>query len=103
MSWTRVLAMASKELIQIRRDSRSLMIVLVMPITLVLLFGYGVSLDLKHLPIYVYDQDVAVRQFDLDHCAPLLRLCRVKATGPPGVGRPRLHFADGEGRFNRGP
>ena len=64
MSWTRVLAMASKELIQIRRDSRSLMIVLVMPITLVLLFGYGVSLDLKHLPIYVYDQEGSQRSQD---------------------------------------
>jgi ABC-2 type transport system permease protein len=57
--------MAAKELIQIRRDSRSLMIVLVMPITLVLLFGYGVSLDLKHLPIYVYDQEGSQQSQDL--------------------------------------
>lgn len=65
MSWTRIWAMASKELIQIRRDSRSLIIVLVMPITLVLLFGYGVSLDLKHLPIYVYDQEGSQQSQDL--------------------------------------
>lgn len=65
MSWTRIRAMAAKELIQIRRDSRSLMIVLVMPVTLVLLFGYGVSLDLKHLPIYVYDQEGSQRSQDL--------------------------------------
>ena len=65
MSWTRIWAMASKELIQIRRDSRSLMIVLVMPITLVLLFGYGVSLDLKHMPIYIYDQEGSQQSRDL--------------------------------------
>jgi ABC-2 type transport system permease protein len=64
MSWTRIRAMAAKEMIQIKRDSRSLLIVLVMPITLVLLFGYGVSLDLKHLPIYVYDQEGSQRSQD---------------------------------------
>jgi ABC-2 type transport system permease protein len=65
MSWSRILAMASKELIQIRRDSRSLIIVLVMPITLVLLFGYGVNLDLKHLPVYVYDREGSQQSQDL--------------------------------------
>lgn len=57
MSLVRLLAVAKKEIIHIRRDARSLIIVVVMPVTLMLLFGYGVSLDLKHLPIYVYDQD----------------------------------------------
>ena len=41
---------ATKEVIHIRRDVRSLIIVVIMPDVLVLLFGYGVSLDLKHLP-----------------------------------------------------
>ncbi|HET6349840.1 MAG TPA: ABC transporter permease [Candidatus Krumholzibacteria bacterium] len=57
MSLTRMLAVACKEIVQIMRDARSLIIVLVMPVVLVLLFGYGVSLDLKHLPVYVYDRD----------------------------------------------
>ena len=57
MSLTRMLAVARKEIVQIMRDARSLIIVLVMPVVLVLLFGYGVSLDLKHLPVYVYDRD----------------------------------------------
>jgi ABC-2 type transport system permease protein len=57
MRWTRFAAMARKELIQIRRDTRSLIIVLLMPVILVLLFGYGVSLDLKHLPVYVFDRE----------------------------------------------
>jgi ABC-2 type transport system permease protein len=49
--------MAWKEAVQIRRDVRSLIIVILMPIVLTLLFGYGVNLDLKHLPVYVYDQE----------------------------------------------
>jgi ABC-2 type transport system permease protein len=65
MSWTRLLAVARKEIIQIRRDKRSLGIVLIMPVILMLLFGYGVNLDLKHLPIYVYDQEGSQQSQDL--------------------------------------
>ena len=47
MSFTRFLAVAKKEIVQIVRDTRSLFIVVIMPVTLMLLFGYGVNLDLK--------------------------------------------------------
>ncbi|MGZ4731305.1 MAG: ABC transporter permease [Terriglobales bacterium] len=57
MRWVRLKAVARKEVIHIIRDVRSLSIVVIMPIVLVLFFGYGVSLDLKHLPIYVYDRE----------------------------------------------
>jgi ABC-2 type transport system permease protein len=65
MSLTRLLAVARKEVLHILRDSRSLMIVLIMPVTLMLLFGYGVSLDLKGLPVYVYDRDGSQQSQDL--------------------------------------
>jgi ABC-2 type transport system permease protein len=65
MSFTRFVAVAKKEIVQILRDSRSLIIVLIMPVILVLLFGYGVNLDLKHLPIYVYDRDGSQQSQDL--------------------------------------
>jgi ABC-2 type transport system permease protein len=65
VSLTRLAAVAMKEMIQIRRDSRSLGIVILMPVVLVLLFGYGVNLDLKHLPIYVYDQEGSQQSQDL--------------------------------------
>lgn len=65
MSWTRLTAMAWKEAIQIRRDIRSLIIVIILPIVLTLLFGYGVNLDLKHLPVYVYDQEGSQDSQDL--------------------------------------
>lgn len=65
MSWTRLLVMARKETLQILRDSRSLGIVIVMPVVLVMLFGYGVNLDLKGLPVYVYDQEGTQQSQDL--------------------------------------
>lgn len=65
MSLTRFLAVAKKEIVQVLRDSRSFTIVLIMPVILVLLFGYGVNLDLKHLPIYVYDRDGRQQSQDL--------------------------------------
>ncbi len=65
MNLTRFLAVAKKEIVQVLRDSRSLIIVLIMPVILVLLFGYGVNLDLKHLPIYVYDRDGSQQSQDL--------------------------------------
>ncbi len=65
MSFTRFLAVAKKEIVQVLRDTRSLMIVLIMPVVLLLLFGYGVNLDLKHLPIFVYDRDGSQQSQDL--------------------------------------
>jgi ABC-2 type transport system permease protein len=65
MNITRLLAVAKKEILHILRDTRSLGIVIVMPVTLMLLFGYGVNLDLKRIPIYVYDQDGSQQSHDL--------------------------------------
>ncbi|MGD0938400.1 MAG: ABC transporter permease [Terracidiphilus sp.] len=65
MSLTRLMAVARKELVQILRDSRSLIIVVLMPVILVLLFGYGVNLDLKGLPVYVWDQEGSQQSQDL--------------------------------------
>jgi ABC-2 type transport system permease protein len=65
MSLTRLLAVARKEITHILRDSRSLGIVVIMPVTLMLLFGYGVNLDLKGMPVYVYDRDGSQQSQDL--------------------------------------
>ena len=65
MSLTRLLAIARKEVVQILRDTRSLIIVVLMPGVLVLLFGYGVNLDLKGLPVYVLDRDGSQQSQDL--------------------------------------
>ena len=46
-----------KELRQIRRDRRSLIFLLVIPAFLLLLYGYALNFDVKHLPLAVCDQD----------------------------------------------
>jgi len=65
MNWTRLLVMAKKEVLQILRDPRSLAIVFIMPAILVILFGYGVNLDIKGSPVYVFDQDGSQQSQDL--------------------------------------
>lgn len=54
---TRIMAMAVKETAHIRRDPQTMIMALLMPVLLLLLFGYGVTFDLEHLPIAVVDQD----------------------------------------------
>ena len=56
-SMRRIAAIGDKEWIQIRRDSRSLFLSLFIPTMLVLLFGYALNFDVKHVKIGVYDQD----------------------------------------------
>jgi ABC-2 type transport system permease protein len=53
----RVGAMAWKEMIHVRRDPRTLVLALVMPVVMLLLFGYGVSFDLERIPLAIADQD----------------------------------------------
>ena len=65
MNPRRLWVMARKEILQILRDSRSLMIVVAMPAVLVLLFGYGVNLDQKRLPLILWDQDGTQQSQDL--------------------------------------
>jgi len=57
MSWGRIIAMCRKEVLQIRRDPRSLLIILVIPLVQLFIFGYAVNLDVKHVPLCIYDQD----------------------------------------------
>ena len=53
----RTLAVIRKESIHIVRDKRTMAIMLVLPVVELLLFGYAVTTDVKHLPIAVLDQD----------------------------------------------
>jgi len=61
----RLKAIAVKEVLQIWRDPRSLMIALLLPFTQMFLFGYGVNLDLKHIPICTFDREGSQASQDL--------------------------------------
>ncbi|MBU4262795.1 MAG: ABC transporter permease [Proteobacteria bacterium] len=53
----RMKALISKEFVQVMRDPSSLLIAFVLPMILLFLFGYGVSLDAKRLKIGVAVED----------------------------------------------
>lgn len=57
MSLRRLLAMAFKETLQIWRDPRSLAIALLMPLLQMVLLGYGVSLDIRRVPLCINDEE----------------------------------------------
>ncbi|MDA8217705.1 MAG: ABC transporter permease [Dehalococcoidales bacterium] len=52
----RVLPIVRKEFIQILRDPRTLVMVLLLPPVQVMLLGYAVNTDVKHIPTVVADQ-----------------------------------------------
>lgn len=61
----RLTAIARKEVLQIMRDARSVVIVVGMPVIMMLAFGYGISFDLKHLAVYVFDREGSQQSQDL--------------------------------------
>ena len=56
-SLRRVLALVIKEFRQVVRDPSSIAIGAVLPVMLILLFGYGLSLDVRNVPIAIVDED----------------------------------------------
>ncbi|MBN1947677.1 MAG: ABC transporter permease [Bradymonadales bacterium] len=54
---TRVTAITVKEAAHILRDPRVMIFALVLPVLLLLLFGYAISFDVDHIPLVVVDQD----------------------------------------------
>ena len=53
----RVRAIMTKEFRQILRDRRSLGVLLFLPLFLLVMFGYAISLDVRHVPLAVYDAE----------------------------------------------
>jgi len=51
----RYLAVLKRETITIARDKRLLIIVVFFPLMLLIVYGYGVTFDIKHVPIAFYD------------------------------------------------
>lgn len=63
--WRRLLSLTRKELRQMLRDRSNLMIGIGLPIALILIFGYGLSLDVRHSLIAVVQDDPAPQARDL--------------------------------------
>lgn len=57
MKWSRTWAVTRKEFLHIIRDARSLIMALALPLVMLLLFGYGLTLDIDRIPTIMYDAD----------------------------------------------
>jgi ABC-2 type transport system permease protein len=62
---SRALVIAKKELLQLRRDRMTLAMMVVLPLLQLLLFGYAINTDVRHIPTLVFDQDRSAQSRDL--------------------------------------
>jgi ABC-2 type transport system permease protein len=54
---SRLISLIRKEFIQIWRDPRTLMLILVIPVMQLFLMGYAATSDVRNVPLAVFDQD----------------------------------------------
>ena len=64
MRYLRIKALAKKELIQIVRDWRSLALSVIIPVVMLLLFGFALTLDVDNVPMAVLNQDKSQESLD---------------------------------------
>lgn len=57
MNLRRVGAISRKEFIQVVRDPRSLAMAIAIPVMLLVLFGYALTLDVDNVPMVIWDRD----------------------------------------------
>jgi len=65
MNFRRVGAVARKEFLHVIRDFRSLIMAIAIPILMLLLFGYALTLDVDNVPLAVWDQSGTERSREL--------------------------------------
>ncbi len=55
--WERILTILRKEFRSVFRDPRMRLVILGLPLIQTMIFGYAVSLDVKHVPLVIVDRD----------------------------------------------
>ena len=65
MNLRRLWAVARKEAIHVRRDPRSLGLAVGIPMLMLLMFGYALTLDVDRVPFVVWDQSISPASRDL--------------------------------------
>jgi ABC-2 type transport system permease protein len=96
ISYRRVRAICIKELHHITRDSRSLAMALGVPVLMLVLFGYALSLDVDRIPTMLYDQSqtaesrALVRQFEGSRFFEIRGMVKNYATIERGIDRSRV-------------
>jgi len=61
----RLTAVTRKEILQLRRDTRSLILAFLLPVLLTILFGYAISWDVENIETAVLDEDGSARSREL--------------------------------------
>lgn len=61
----KILAVTVKELRQIRRDPGSLLMLIVLPALMLVLYGFALNFDVRHVPLAVQDRDQTAQSRDL--------------------------------------
>lgn len=56
---SRIIAVLKKEFLQLRRDRLTLGLVFMLPLVQLLLFGYAIQTEVKHIPTVVFDQSLS--------------------------------------------
>ena len=112
MSPSRLYALLRKEFIQMRRDRVTFAMMLGVPLIQLLLFGYAINNDPKHLPAAlsrIFEFNAGTREFQAslvdqcimdDHVRLGQSLCR-KQRQETGIARPRAHQPDMAGHHRR--
>lgn len=78
MSWRRIRALTHKEFLQMIRDVRSLIGALFIPLLMIFLFGYALSLDVDRIPMLVLDRDHSPMSRDFIHLLGDSRYFQIK-------------------------
>ena len=71
-SWARIAALAQKEFTQVRRDPVLSRLIVILPIVLLVMFGYALNGTVKRIPLAVFDassdrvSQALVRAFEKD-------------------------------------
>ncbi|MBC7075337.1 MAG: ABC transporter permease [Syntrophomonadaceae bacterium] len=60
----RIISVIKKEFIHIRRDKMTLLLILIIPLVQLLLFGYAIQTEVKHIPTVVFDQSLSQESRD---------------------------------------
>jgi ABC-2 type transport system permease protein len=65
MNYKRIWSIIRKEFFQIKRDKRTIAIIILMPILELLLFGYAASTSVDHIPTVVLNNDIGIESREL--------------------------------------
>src|SRR5262245_3587871 len=64
-SWRTIRAILRREFIDVRRDRRSLVLTFLYPISMLVMYGYGIRYDVDNVPLTILDYDETPESRDL--------------------------------------